>query len=261
MRNLIKKIISENDLDWIKDVNPSLKNKIIFFEPMLDLNEWEKVNRFLLSHVVTYDEDILWWSGRDLDSWDPIGEDEYLHHLIISKDGRMVFGGMDNYEADFLLGDGYSESDIRNSYEGYWENVDYFMEEHSHDFDTTETIDGRRWFNLPYKEKITESDDFFNSIKDDESKPKIIPGGIIDTRNSSFSKIKILKEINRLGYRWYGDDEPIFKTDGSLFIKPHRYIFLGPIPDPVDIHHGVILHDDDLDWIKEMNLIDLVYTT
>jgi len=152
--------LNESDeLGWIRDFKPTLKNKVIHFEPMLNYDEWNKVlNGFLMGY-----DGLRWWSELSLSERNPIEEGGYVHHLIISNDNRMVFGGLDGYVADDYRVNGLSEYDIVNGYEDLYSDIDIFIEEHSNEFDIhIETIGGRKFFNIPYKGPITESgeDDF-----------------------------------------------------------------------------------------------------
>lgn len=149
-------IMESNDFDWIKDSKESLKDKVILFEPMIDEGEWEKVLDSLMNHVVTFDEDITWWSGLDLDVHVPFHDihESLLHHLLISNDGRMVSGGIDANLYKTLIGDGYTDYDIRCSYDEYYTDIDLFIEAEPNKFDDPDTIDGREYFNIPYKNEI-----------------------------------------------------------------------------------------------------------
>lgn len=149
-------IMESNDFDWIKDSKESLKDKVILFEPMIDKGEWEKVLDSLMNHVVTFDEDITWWSGLDLDVRVPFHDtnESLLHHLLISNDGRMVSGGIDTNLYKTLIGDGYTDYDIRCSYDEYYTDIDLFIEAEPNKFDDPDTIDGREYFNIPYKNEI-----------------------------------------------------------------------------------------------------------
>ena len=158
IRKLIKEELS--DLSWIKNYKATLKDKVIEFEPMLNFEEWNQVLDLLMSHVVTFDEDIIWWSDRLLDDFKPLEEGQYLHHLIISKDGRMAYGAMDLDMVDTLRDDGFSEDEIANAYEDFYESIDLFLDDHSGKFGSPETIDGRKYFNIPYKKPIKESEEW-----------------------------------------------------------------------------------------------------
>lgn len=257
IRKLIKEELS--DLSWIKNSKSTLKDKIIEFEPMLNFEEWNQVLDLLMAHVVTFDEDIIWWGDILLDDFQPLEEGQYLHHLIIANSGQMVYGGMDLDMADTLRDDGYSEDEIANAYDEFYDSIDLFLDDHPGKFDSPETIDGRKYFNIPYKKPIQESEDFFNSIRDDENKPKIIPGGIIDTYVGNFSRYEILQRLHELGYEWLHGDK-IF-VNGELSFVPFRYIFIGPIGGNVTIGELKLLHDEDLNWINSEGLSDLVYRT
>lgn len=159
----IKRLIKENfdDLSWIKSSKATLRNKVIEFEPMLNFEEWDQVLDLLMSHVITFDEDIVWWGGGVLlDAFQPIDDDQYLHHLLISKNGRMVFGAMDPDMVEDLRSYGWSEDEIANNWDHLHENIDSFIDEHPGKFGSPETIDGREYFNIPYKKPIQESEDF-----------------------------------------------------------------------------------------------------
>lgn len=254
-----KKIIREEigEWDWIKDSRPTLHNKIIVFEPMIDFDEYKKVRDKLIAFNGLGDN-IRWWTEKDLIGFNPMDDTNYLHHLIIASGGRMVFGSLDSYEVQEYLHDGYTEDEIRNLYDND-EDIDLFIDEYPREFDNPERIDGRKYFDLPYIKSINESEDFFNSLRDDENKPKIIPGGIIDTLVGNFSRYEILQRLHELGYEWLHDMK-IF-VDGELSFAPFRYIFIGPIGGNVAIGELKLLHDDDLNWINSEGLSDLVYRT
>ena len=147
------------DLSWIKNSKATLKDKVIVFEPMLNFEEWNRVLDLLMSHVVAFDEDIVWWSGGLLDGWNPLEEGQYLHHLLIANSGQMVYGAMDPDMADTLRDDGFSEDEIANDYEHYYGDIDLFIDDKPSKFDSPETIDGRKYFNIPYKKPIQESEE------------------------------------------------------------------------------------------------------
>lgn len=202
IRELIKEELS--DLSWIKNSKATLKDKIIEFEPMLNFEEWNQVLGLLMSHVVTFDEDIIWWGGRLLDDFQPLEEGQYLHHLLIANSGQMVYGGMDPDMADTLRGDGFSEDEIANDYDDYYEDIDLFIDDHPGKFDSPETIDGRKYFNIPYKKPIQESEefDFINDL------PEL--HGII-FKVVGYDQIY---QINDIGFRSYVDITWI-RPDGS----------------------------------------------
>jgi hypothetical protein len=254
-----KRIIKEeiDDFGWVRETRPDLYNKIIVFEPMIDYDEYKKVYDKLIA-INDMGADIRWWSEKDLSKFNPMGEDYYLHHLIVGLDGKMVYGALDSYEVDAWRIDDYTEDEIRNFYDKE-EDIDLFIEDFSDNFNNPEEIDGRKYFDLPYTKPINESDDFFDSLKDDETKPKIIPGGILDTEVGNFSKDEILARLHELGYTWNGGS-PIF-SDGNLTMGVFRYVFIGPIKDPVGISQLQILHDTNLNWTKAQGLEDLVYRT
>ena len=110
-----------------------------------------------------------------------------------------------------------------------------------------------------YHGPLHESTDFFDSLKDDEEKPKIIPGGIVDTLVGNFSQDEILERLHELGYEWLLGMK-IF-VNGRLAFEPFRYIFIGPIGGEVAIGELKLVHDNDLKWIKDHGLLDLVYRT
>ena len=110
----LKKIIKENsfdDLEWISQSRPSLHNKIIFFEPMIESGEFIDHVLPKLEGINEMGDNIRWWSEhyKKLSLFIPFND--YLHHLIISVDGRMVYGGLDTEESDTLRDDGFTEDD------------------------------------------------------------------------------------------------------------------------------------------------------
>ena len=147
------------DLSWIKDSKSTLKDKVIVFEPMLNFEEWNQVLDLLMAHVVTFDEDIIWWSDILLGGWQPLEEGQYLHHLLIANSGQMVYGAMDPDITDTLRDDGFSEDEIANDYDDFYGDIDLFIDDAPSKFDSPETIDGREYFNIPYKKPIQESEE------------------------------------------------------------------------------------------------------
>ena len=140
---------SLDDFDWIRDVKPSLLNKYIYFEPMIDSETWIKVKKQLMSHSNVWDENIRWWGGYDLKSFDPMKRNDiiYLHHLIIANNGRMLYGGMKDYEVGDMIADGYNEYEIINSFEEFDQDAKEYIEK-SDLFSSPEMVDGRRQFNI-----------------------------------------------------------------------------------------------------------------
>jgi hypothetical protein len=246
-----------DDLDWIRSSKPTLHDKVITFEPMIDIEEYRVVKDQIKQHN-NWGDNVGWWHTGSLDGpmFETVETDQLIHHLIIGLDGKMVYGGIDSYEIDVLFEDGWSDEEIRNAYDDKYVDIDTFIESNENHFYNPETIDGRKYFNIPYTKPITESEDFFDSIKDDEEKPKIIPGGIIDIEDSTFSKNEILKRIHELGYVWNSGDS-VFDGRGELYFNPSRYIYLGPIGSPVNLSDNKLLHTDYV----ERNLLDSVYRT
>lgn len=370
MMNL-KKIIKEEinlDLDWIKDSKPSLYNKVIIFEPMIDEDEWEVVSRDLVAHNQVFGENIKWSSNKEIKDSSPLEDNViFLHHLVILNDGRTFHGSLDTETFSEMIDHGYTEDEIRKSdYEYFHDDILRFIGDFKSQLDEPEYINGRDYFNIPYKrtvnesqeldwlnfdynpwiehdaiifdkipekedlkkylemalytknpdnysdwddldhsvkfildnirknmylrfdewdellfgggpetgmnfikystlintKNINESQDEWDWLKDAEDKPKIIPGGIIDTENSSFTKKEILEELNRLGYVWGNTDHPILDKFGNLEITPFQYVLIGEIKNNI-IQLGVnkILHEDNLEWMEEYGFDKLIYTT
>jgi hypothetical protein len=257
----LKKIIKEelkDELDWIIKSNPSLHNKIIVFEPMIDSDEFNHV----LDKLNTFNEmgdNIRWWSKRPLNDYKPLNVEDYLHHLIIGLDGRMVYGAL--WEIGDLIDQGYTEDQIRNDYEDKDYDINNFIDSSPDNFNSPEKINGREYFNLPYNSSINESEDFFDSIKDDEETPIIIPGGILDTLVGNFSQYEIMKKLHELGYSWKGTGSIFVENDYAF--EPFRYIFIGPMgkEGEFSIPEYKILHDDNFAWIEEIGFSDLIYRT
>jgi len=252
IRKLIKEELS--DLSWIKNSKATLKDKIIEFEPMLNFEEWNQVLDLLMSHVVTFDEDIIWWSDRLLDDFQPLEEGQYLHHLLISKDGRMVCGGMDLDIVYTLRDDGFSEDEIANDYENHYESIDLFLDDHPGKFDSPETIDGRKYFNIPYKKPIQESEDF-DFINDSP-----------ELHGVTFKAVgsNQIYQINDIGFRsyvditWIGPDgskkESAYKRDivNKYFRDGSWVIYDEPYSDSIN-------ESEEMGWITDTELPILPY--
>jgi len=229
---------------------------------MIDHDEFN----YVLDKLNTFNEmgdNIRWWgSNRDLYDFDPMGgNDYYLHALIIGLDGRTAYTAI--WDANDLLDNGWTEEEIRDSYQEKYGEIDLFIDEYSDygDYNEPEWVDGRKYFNIPYNKPINESEDFFDIIRDDSEKPVIIPGGIIDTLAGNFSQYEILKRLDELGYTWSTGDG--FFIGDKIKVEPYRYIFLGPMRKKgvFSLPENMILHDDDLKWIEEAGLSDLIYRT
>ena len=104
----------------------------------------------------------------------------------------------------------------------------------------------------------------FDWIKsgDEENKPTIIPGGILDIEKSNFSELEILQRLHDMGYIWHGN-QPIIKN-GKPFLDPYRYLLIGRLVNDNGQEVGrelTLLHDEDLGWAKDQGFYDRVYTT
>ena len=119
---------SEDDFDWIKDVNPSLLDSIIIFEPMITEEEYGKV-----LEVLELDENIHTHTGH-INTLNPFGGYDYLHHLLINVNGRTVYGGA-NYTDD-------------EEYDDLNHNINDYVSTFSNLFPNPTRIDGRKYFNL-----------------------------------------------------------------------------------------------------------------
>lgn len=118
------------DLDWIINTNPSFKNKIIKFEPLITEDEYNVVLNTLLNSG-----EGLYCSQGGIETLEPFLAYKYLHHLVIGLNGRVVFGA----------------SDKRGDKRGMWFDLMSDAQryvERSENFDEPEIIDGREYFNL-----------------------------------------------------------------------------------------------------------------
>jgi len=127
----LKKIIreeTENWKKWIEDISPSLLNTVITFEPMITEEQYEEVLKFL-----ELDENLHTNTGN-IRTLQPFNSYDYLHHLLIDKNGRTVFGGTD-YDED-------SKYQERN------QDIDEYLKTFTDRFENPMRIDGRNYFNL-----------------------------------------------------------------------------------------------------------------
>ena len=179
----IKRIIRE-ELEWIRETKPTLNNKIILFEPMIDQKEWGKVEDKLIRYNDNFDGEIVWWSGESLGGWslEHSPNIPLIHHIIISDTGKMVFGAMNSDHYDLLLDMVDDEDDIRWEFQDLKENIEQFILGNPGEFDVPQSIDGRDYFNIPYK-SINESEEF-NWIKD--VKPVDLDKEVMDYINKDY---------------------------------------------------------------------------
>ena len=136
LQESIRRILREEfddleNMDWITKSKASLKNSVIFFEPMITKEEYDKVIDIIKASC-NYDE-LYCYTGslRDLNPFNGYG---YLHHLVITKDGKILYGGANRTSEDSLYN---TKQDLEN----YIINNDI-------DFDNPSMIDGREYFNL-----------------------------------------------------------------------------------------------------------------
>ena len=244
----IKRLIKESfeDLSWIRDSKATLKDKVIEFEPMLNFEEWNQVLNLLINHVVTFDEDIIWWGDTLLDEFQPMDDDQYLHHLIISKDGRMVFGAMVPDLVEDLRSYGWSEDEIANHWEHLYGDIDSFIDGHADKFDSPETIDGREYFNIPYKKPIQESEEF-DFINDSP-----------ELHGVTFKVVghDQIYQINDIGFHSYVDitwirdgrkEESAYKRDAvnKYFRDGTWVVYDGPYSESIN-------ESEEWDWAKKI---------
>jgi hypothetical protein len=124
----IKKIIREEieGLEWIENIKPTLLNKIIIFEPLIDDEEFDKV----IEMIQLYDNNV--------DIENVKREYAFIHHLVIDSNGFVAYGGIDDEE------DLNSETIDR-----FHENVDWYVNTtRSSLFQNPEKINGREFFDL-----------------------------------------------------------------------------------------------------------------
>lgn len=123
----IKKIIREEieDFEWVENIKPTLLNKVIIFEPLIDTEEFDKV----IELIKLYDKNV---DLEDLEM--PF---IYTHHLLIGLTGYVAYGGI-NYR-------GPNSQTMKE----FHENIDWYISERRpEEFQNPERINGRKFFNL-----------------------------------------------------------------------------------------------------------------
>ena len=125
LKNIVKE--SEDDFNWIKDVNPSLLDSIIVFEPMITEEDYGKI-----LEVLELDEDIHTMTGH-INTLDPFYSYGYLHHLLIDARGKTVYGGSNVNDEEY--------NDLNY-------NINDYVSTFSHRFPNPTRIDGRKYFNI-----------------------------------------------------------------------------------------------------------------
>lgn len=128
----LRKIIREElgGFDWVGDIEPSLKNTIIVFEPMINKEEFDKVIELLEE----MDGNLCVASGGYIRELNPFKYYEYIHHLIVDIFGRVVYGAgyfNNNEQIEELRG-----------------NAITYISRFRNKFENPNKIDGREFFNI-----------------------------------------------------------------------------------------------------------------
>lgn len=125
----IKKIIREEiqGFEWAEKIKPTLLNKVIIFEPLINKEEFDKVKEL----IQLYDKNV------DIEGIET--DFSYTHHLLISLSGYVAYGGT-NYA------DAHAHSHMINE---FYRNIDWYVSERKpYDFQNPERINGRYFFDL-----------------------------------------------------------------------------------------------------------------
>jgi hypothetical protein len=131
LKDIFKDRLNESEdlgLDWIIESNPSFKNKIIIFEPLITEDEYNIV----LDGLLKFDEGFYTYSGS-LERLKPFNSYDYLHHLVIGLDGRVAYGG--------------ANSNILGNYGEMMDAIENYVRGDKN-FNNPEVINGREYFNL-----------------------------------------------------------------------------------------------------------------
>ena len=120
----IKKIIREeiDDLKWITDIKPSLLNKIIIFEPLIDIEGFNKVKEL----IQVYDENV------DIVGTEP--DCTYIHHLLINLNGGVAYGCE------------FDEIPRVTTLNKLHDNIRWYVKNNSKKYENPETINGWTFF-------------------------------------------------------------------------------------------------------------------
>ncbi len=191
----------KDEFDWIRDTIPSLFNKVIKFEPILDPNEFDTVLNKFIDHMNSYGETIVWGSGRPVKDYFP---EVYVHHLIIKNNGSMYFGGITVDEYHDLISDGFRDEEIRTDYGNLNLDIEDFV-----NIDFYDELDGREYFNIPYVGNISEN--FLQDFDDIEIYPTL--GDIWSEKLLSVGDVLILSSmVMPAHFRLLGDVINNFKV-------------------------------------------------
>jgi|688.fasta_scaffold158508_2 hypothetical protein len=128
--DIFKDRLNESEeLNWIIESNPSFRNKIIIFEPLIIEDEYNIV----IDGLLEFDEDLYTYSGN-LEELRPFTSYDYLHHLVIGLNGVVAYGGANEHNNE--------------DWGGFMDNVENYIGNYYKNFNNPEVIDGRKYFNL-----------------------------------------------------------------------------------------------------------------
>lgn len=131
LNDIFKDRLNESEdlgLDWIIESNPSFKNKIIIFEPLITEDEYNIV----LDGLLKFDEGFYTYNGS-LGGLRPFNSYDYLHHLVIGLDGIVAYGG--------------ANSNSLGNYDEMMDAIENYVRGNKK-FNNPEIINGREYFNL-----------------------------------------------------------------------------------------------------------------
>jgi hypothetical protein len=130
IRILREEINDFQNMDWIIKAKVSLKNSAIFFEPVINEEEYNKIVEIIEESC----DDEIYCAKGSFRTLRPFNSYDYLHHLVITLDGKVLFGGTNSLSKD-------SEYHTRKSMENYIISQDSY-------FNNPNIIDGREYFNI-----------------------------------------------------------------------------------------------------------------